>query len=116
MKEVIQIILGKALSDSNKIAAAILDTEMNFIDAEIYGNKSKKDVMEKDNPTISSRISIALRGFSGNSYGPTKTQMDSFEIAKKQWERIKNRILKFIQNVENKVEVLETKGSPKIID
>ena len=93
-----------------------LENEMNLIDAEIYGNKSKKDVMEKDNPTISSRISIALRGFSGNSYGPTKTQMDSFEIAKKQWERIKNRILKFIQNVENKVEVLETKGSPKIID
>ena len=36
MKEVIQIILGKALSDSNKIAAAILDTEMNFI----FGNPS----------------------------------------------------------------------------
>ena len=102
---------SELISDIN-----LLENEMNLIDTELYGNKSKKDVMEKDNPTISSRISIALRGFSGNSYGPTKTQMDSFEIAKKQWERIKNRILKFIQNVENKAEVLETKGSPKIID
>ena len=102
---------SELISDIN-----LLENEMNLIDTELNGNKSKKDVMEKDNPTISSRISIALRGFSGNSYGPTKTQMDSFEIAKKQWERIKNRILKFIQNVENKAEVLETKGSPKIID
>ena len=104
-------ISSKLISDIN-----LLENEMNLIDTALNGNKSKKDVMEKDNPTISNRISIAMRGFSGNSYGPTKTQINSFEIAKKQWNRIKPRILNFIESVENKIQFLESKGSPKIID
>ena len=104
-------ISSKLISDIN-----LLENEMNLIDTALNGNKSKKDVMEKDNPTISNRISIAMRGFSGNSYGPTKTQINSFEIAKKQWNRIKPRIINFIESVENKIQFLESKGSPKIID
>ena len=104
-------ISSKLISDIN-----LLENEMNHIDTALNGNKSKKDVMEKDNPTISNRISIAMRGFSGNSYGPTKTQINSFEIAKKQWNRIKPRIINFIESVENKIQFLESKGSPKIID
>ena len=93
-----------------------LDAQMNIIDSLIYGSKSKSEIMEKDNPTISERISIAIRGFSGNSYGPTKQQMASFDIAKRQWNEIKPLIVKFNNKVVNKINLLEEMGSPKIID
>ena len=93
-----------------------LDDKKNILDTLIYGNKSKREIMEKDNPTISDRISIALRGFSGNSYGPTKHHLASFEIAKKQWNEIKPLIVEFNNKVDASIKVLESNGSPIIID
>ena len=93
-----------------------LDNQMNILDSLIYGNKSKREIMEKDSPTISDRISIALRGFSGNSYGPTKHHLASFEIAKKQWSEMKPLIIKFNDKVDASIELLESIGSPVIID
>ena len=93
-----------------------LDDQMNLIDSLIYGNKSKSEIMEKDNPTISERISVALRGFSGNSYGPTKHHLGSFEIAKRQWNEMKPLIVEFNNKVDDKIQLLEGMGSPKIID
>ena len=93
-----------------------LDDQKNILDSLLYGNKSKREIMEKDNPTISDRISIALRGFSGNSYGPTKHHLASFEIAKKQWNEMKPLIIEFNSKVDASIKLLESIGSPKIID
>jgi len=93
-----------------------LNNQKNSIDVLINGNNSKKEIGEKDNPTISQRISIATRSFYGNSYGPTKHHMNSFKIAKEQWESLKPLIEKFINDVESKIQYLENIGSPKIID
>ncbi|MDB2567585.1 glycosyl hydrolase, partial [Flavobacteriaceae bacterium] len=69
-----------------------LNDQMNLIDVLLYGSKSKKEIMEKDITLVSERISIAKRGFYGNSYGPTKQHMDSFGIAKDQWDSILPRV------------------------
>ena len=76
-----------------------LNDQMNLIDVLLYGSKSKKEIMEKDITLVSERISIAKRGFYGNSYGPTKQHMDSFGIAKDQWDSILPRVEKFIKAV-----------------
>ena len=93
-----------------------LKDNMNLIDVLIYGNKSKKEIMEKDIPLVSERISIAKRSISGNSYGPTKHHMDSFNIAKNQWDSISPRVEKFIKAVNNLSKELEQLGAPKILN
>ena len=64
------------ISQQNAIQKSI-----NQIDVFISGNKSKKDVMEKDVETISNRLSVATRGIN-SSYGPTGMQIASLTKAK----------------------------------
>ena len=54
---------------------------INMIDVFVSGNKSKKDIMEKDTETISDRLSVAVRGIN-SSYGPTSMQISSLNKAK----------------------------------
>ena len=92
-----------------------LRDHMNSIDVLLYGNKSKKEIMEKDVPQISQRLGIAKRGLN-DSYGPTKNHMNSFDIAKTQWNSISPRIEKFIKEVNYLSKELEQLGAPKILD
>ena len=93
-----------------------LNDQMNLIDVLLYGNKSKKEIMENDISLVSERISIAKRGFYGNSYGPTKQHMDSFGIAKDQWDSILPRVEKFIKAVGVLSNDLEQLGAPIILN
>jgi hypothetical protein len=88
---------------------------MNLIDVLLYGNKSKKDIMEKDIPQVFERLGIAKRGLY-SSYGPTKNHMNSFDIAKNQWDSILPIVEKFIKAVNDLSKELEQLGAPKIID
>ena len=112
----------KALSyvdiDNDNLSIEIykLIKEMENIESQISGNKSKKEIGEKDYPTVSDRLSVAQRGFYGNSYGPTKLHLDSFELGKKQWESVKLSIKIFIQSVSDKNQILEKIGSPIILN
>ena len=54
---------------------------INTIDVFVSGNKSKKDIREKDTETISDRLSVAVRGIN-SSYGPTSMQISSLNKAK----------------------------------
>ena len=58
-----------------------IQNNINKIDVFVSGNKSKKDVREKDIETISDRLSVAVRGFN-SSYGPTKMHIMSLSKAK----------------------------------
>ncbi|MDB4144980.1 glycosyl hydrolase, partial [Flavobacteriaceae bacterium] len=93
-----------------------LKDNMNLTDVLLYGNKSKKEIMEKDIPQVSERLGIAKRGIYGNSYGPAKHHMDSFDIAKKQWNSIAPRIENFIKAVNDLSKELEELGAPRILD
>ena len=89
------------ISQQNAIQKSI-----NQIDVFISGNKSKKDVMEKDVETISNRLSVATRGIN-SSYGPTGMQIASLTKAKSLIiilrEMIDNLNLEFIK-LKNQVE------------
>ena len=93
-----------------------LKDEMNLIEVLLYGNKSKKEIGEKDMPLVADRISVAKRSLYGNSYGPTKHHIESFKIGKKQWESIVSEIHEFIDAVNKLSQNLESLGAPKIID
>ena len=58
-----------------------IQNNINKVDVFASGNKSKKDVREKDVETISDRLSVAVRGFN-SSYGPTKMHIMSLSKAK----------------------------------
>ena len=89
------------ISQQNSIQKSI-----DKIDAFISGNKSKKDVREKDVETISNRLSVATRGIN-SSYGPTGMQIASLTKAKsliiKLGEMIDNLNLEFTK-LKNQVE------------
>ena len=82
-----------------------IQNKINKIDVFVSGNKSKKDVREKDIETISDRLSIAVRGLN-SSYGPTKMHIQSLgkaiylineyadmvEMLSKDFNKLKNQL------------------------
>ena len=85
------------IKDDNKSIISLINKSSNYkdyisqqnaiqksidkIDVFVSGNKSKKDVREKDVETISNRLSVATRGIN-SSYGPTGMQIASLTKAK----------------------------------
>jgi photosystem II stability/assembly factor-like uncharacterized protein len=82
----------------------------------LNGYASKEEVGEKDIPTLSSRISVAQTGLNRGTYGPTKMHMESYEMAKGLYNRLKPKMDNFIDIDIPKVEKLLTEaGVPLII-
>ena len=81
-----------------------LKRELLDIETEFYGNKSKREVGERINPTVYSRMRAAQMGTNSSTYGPTPTHKRSLEIAKKQFAVIKAKIVDII---DNKIPILE---------
>ena len=93
-----------------------LKKEMQALKQQLNGNTSKKEIREKDLQSISSRLSVASRGFS-TTYGPTKTHMESFDKAKMLFNRIQPRLNKFINDDIPKIEdMLKKAGVPTILE
>jgi hypothetical protein len=76
--------LDKQLYDL-KQALYVIDEKMN-------GNRSKDEVGEKNNPTVSSRLEIATWGSFGSTYGPTRDQKQSLEIAESEFLELKKEL------------------------
>ena len=94
-----------------------LQQTMNVLNVTLFGNSAKAEVGEKDDPTVSDRLRNAQRGFFGNSYGPTKMQMESFELAKQQYAGLEAKLRKFLDTDVPRVEkLLQNAGAPPIVD
>jgi hypothetical protein len=96
--------MKQALSKSN-VKPGDLDTklynlylELQEIESEFFGNKSKSKIGEKNNPTVYSRLSVAQIGTSNSTYGPTPTHKRSLELAGKQFSVIKIKLTEIINN------------------
>ena len=76
--------LDKQLYDL-KQALYVIDEKMN-------GNRSKDEVGEKNNPTVLSRLEIATWGSFGSTYGPTRDQKQSLEIAESEFLELKKEL------------------------
>jgi len=80
-----------------------LKRDLMDLDAQLNGNRSRREVGEKTNPTINNRLRVA--GSAMNStYGPTKTQMRNLEIGQELFKEVKAK-LEMIVN--KRVPVLE---------
>lgn len=94
-----------------------LQQTMNSLQLALSGNSAKAEVGEKDDPTVKDRLMIARRGFFGNSYGPTKMQMESLELAKQQYTGLEAKLRKFLDTDVPRVEkLLQNAGAPPIVD
>lgn len=93
----------------------LLET-MQSLKQMLNGYASKDEVGEKDIPTLSSRISVAQNGLNRGTYGPTKMHMESYEIAKELYNRLKPKMDQFISTDIPKVEkLLREAGVPIIL-
>lgn len=82
----------------------------------LNGNASKKEIGEKDIPSISSRLSVAQRGFS-TTYGPTEMHMKSLNMAKTLFNSVKPELEKFIKvDIPQIQDKLLKAGVPPILD
>jgi photosystem II stability/assembly factor-like uncharacterized protein len=88
-------LMQKALSRT-PAAPGYLDTELYqlrqdllALDEKLNGNRSKREVGEKNNPTIVSRLNLATFGTFGSTYGPTETLKRSLEIAEEEFRTVK---------------------------
>ena len=88
---------------------------IRLLEISLDGYETKDEIDEKDNLSLSSRLSVASRGLS-NSYGPTKMHIQSFKQAKKLLENVISDIIEIEIAVDKLVVKAENSGSPKILD
>jgi len=93
-----------------------LTETMNMLERKVGGSKAKAEVGEKDFLTISDRLSNARGGWYPNSYGPTQLHMESFDIAKEMFKRIKPEMDAYFENVEKTGKILEEAGAAILLD
>jgi hypothetical protein len=114
--------LAKGLSFAQQQQQALHQTvyalqhEEKDIDKQLNGSPAKKEVGEKDTPTLSSRMSVATRGFYSNTYGPTQMHMESYDMAATLLIQLKNKVDALAQKTEASITKATAAGAPVILD
>ncbi|WP_242119808.1 WD40/YVTN/BNR-like repeat-containing protein [Aestuariivivens sediminicola] len=93
-----------------------LNQSMLDIKTILEGSASKKEIGEKDVLSIAGRLSVAQSSLVRGTYGPTKMQLESFNIAKTLYSRIKPKIEQFTSAIPNLEKQLLEAGAPIIMD
>jgi photosystem II stability/assembly factor-like uncharacterized protein len=112
-------VLQKALSRTPE-APGTLDTRLHdlrqkllILDEQLNGNRSKRQVGEKNNPTINTRLYAAMSGVSSSTYGPTPTHKRSLEIAVTQFGELKSALENILDKELPELEkALQDAGAP----
>jgi len=93
-----------------------LKIKMQSLEQKLYGNASKREIGEKDGKSVSFRLSVAQRGFS-TTYGPTKMHMESLDMAKALFDKLKPDIDTFATvDIPALEKQLLDAGVPPILD
>ena len=115
--------LLKTISYINKAPGTLekelynLKSEMHRIEAQLNGNSSKKEIGEKDIPSIMSRLSVAQTSLINSTYGPTQMQIESYQNAKLLFSRLKPAIDRFTKiSVPSIEKQLVEAGVPPVLD
>jgi hypothetical protein len=93
-----------------------LTETMSMLERRVGGSDAKAEVGEKDFLTISDRLSTARGGWYPNSYGPTLQHMQSFDIAKEMFNRVKPEMDAYFEKVKKVGKILEEAGAPIVLD
>ena len=93
-----------------------LKQELLVIDEKMNGNRSKNEVVEKNNPTVLSRLSITAWGSSESTYGPTENLKRNLDIAGSEFVELKKELDNII-NVQLPVveKALMDAGAPWVV-
>jgi len=67
-----------------------LRTKLQDLEDDLFGNRAKRQVGEKTNPNVGSRLSAVELGVYQSTYGPTPTLRKTLEIANSQLREIKS--------------------------
>jgi photosystem II stability/assembly factor-like uncharacterized protein len=110
--------LHKALArlkvDPSKFEKELHDLKQVLLEMEyqLYGDKSKREVGEKNNPTMANRHGVASGNW-GSTYGPTKTQRRSLQIAASDFKKLKTKLDDIVNIQIPKIEAkLKAAGAP----
>lgn len=93
-----------------------LQQQQLALDKQINGSPAKKEVGEKDTPTLSNRLSVASRGFYNNTYGPTKMHKESYDMAVALVNVLTVNVDALAINANAAVTQAEASGAPVILD
>ncbi|KAA3610737.1 MAG: glycosyl hydrolase [Calditrichaeota bacterium] len=91
-----------------------LKQEMFEMEEELFGSTLKREVGEKNNPTMVSRHRVASGNW-GTTYGPTQTQRRSLEIAAEEFQKLKIKLEKITSiDIPAFEKALKDAGAPYI--
>jgi hypothetical protein len=110
--------LNQIKTNRDELTKAVyeLRDKMISLDREFVGSGAKAEIGEKDRLTIMDRLSKAMGGYYGNSYGPTELHMQSFDIAQEMFDRAKPKMDAFVKEVLLLGKLLEDAGGPIFLD
>ncbi len=74
-----------------------LKRRLGEFEEELYGDPARRELSEYDYPTIDQRLGVASGGAWNLNYGPTGTQVENLELAKKQYEAMKPALLRIVE-------------------
>lgn len=66
--------------------------EANALTELLSGNLARREIYERTQPTVRSRLDFVLTGVGTSTYGPTKTHRDQLAIAKSEFAAIRQRV------------------------
>jgi photosystem II stability/assembly factor-like uncharacterized protein len=105
--------IKNAIAEPGELLAAtrLITLEVQGLKKSLFGNPVKNERYIETIPTPASRLSASQSGFKPSSHGPTKTQRQQFEIAKREIEAIVPKVEQAAgQQVDNLRQKLESLG------
>lgn len=119
MKKVsaMQVALSRTQTGSGTLDKTIHDLNQALLNIEeqMGGNKSKRQIGERNNPTAQARLDHATLGTWNSTYGPTPAHKRSLELARKQFGELKTKLQNILTSDLPKAEkALVDAGAPWI--
>ena len=84
------------------------------LDSQLFGNRSKQEPGEKNNPTVGDRLFAVSRGIDHSTYGPTASHKASLKIAQDQIATIQNGLKMAQDKISALVKEMKKQGAPWI--
>ncbi|MEY2923770.1 MAG: hypothetical protein RLZZ337_310 [Bacteroidota bacterium] len=117
LAEAMRVALKRASTELGGVDADLVAIQKQFIaiDRSMNGYSIKDKVGEKNKPTLNDRIGAAGGVTWGSTYGPTKTAIESLDIAEKEMSIIKGQLSEIAVKLTAISAELEALGAPIIL-
>ena len=90
---------------------------MHALKLELNGSAAKDKVEKKEQLSIGYRIYFAASGLTGNSYGQTKLNTESYDMAKAMFDKLQPKMEQFSKvKVPALAKKLEANGAPAVLN